>query len=533
MAPRNAFCGIMDRVNGTYLYFVPEENGGRKLRFEDVDEYLNQLRFSYDKIEVNRIISELNTERDYCLSPKKLDHPIDEMMLVKIDSERKSAVCKFYPASQGGSSMNREDIIHRLTQYGVRFGVVDGAVESFLHNRTYCTEMVLAKALPPQEGKSAEIIYNFNTNINLKPKVNEDGSVDFHNLDTVNHVKRGDLLATLIPADDGKPGIDVCGNLIKQQKVNHLVLKYGNKIAINPEGTKIFSEVNGHVSLVDDRVFVSDTLEIPSDVGPSTGDIVYDGNVAIKGSVTSGYTVNAKGDVSVEGVVEAANIYAGGQIILKRGVQGGGKGYLEAGTNVIAKFIESATVRCGGYLQTDAILHSNVSARGEILVSGKKGFITGGEIHSGSSITAKTAGNSMGTKTTLEVGIDPALVEEFRELEKSIPEMTEELDKLTKIVMNYARRIKNGETFEARVMNNVRESAKRKEFLEQKLEKDMSRYMSLSEDMEENEGGNIIVQGTIYPGCRIIISNVMFFVKSETVHSKFIREGADIKITAI
>ena len=66
--------------------------------------------------------------------------------------------------------------------------------------------------------------------------------------------------------------------------------------------------------------------------------------------------VNAKGDVSVEGVVEAANIYAGGQIILKRGVQGGSKGYLEAGTNVIAKFIESATVKCGGYLTNNRFL---------------------------------------------------------------------------------------------------------------------------------------------------------------------------------
>ena len=533
MAPKNAFCGIMDRVNGTFLYFVPEENGGRKLRFEDVDEYLNLLRFNYDKIEVNRIISELHTETDYCLSPKKMERPIDEMMLVKIDSERRTAVAKFYPPSQGGALMNHDDIINRLTQYGVRFGAVEGTIDSFLRNRVYCTEIVLARAMMPQEGKNAEIIYNFNTDINFRPKVNEDGSVDFHSLDTVNHVKRGDLLATLIPAEDGKPGIDVCGNLIKQQKVSHLVLKYGNKITANPEGTKIFSEVNGHVSLVDGRVFVSDTLEIPADVGPSTGDIVYDGNVSVKGSVTSGYTVNAKGDVSVDGVVEAANIYAGGQIILKRGVQGGSKGYLEAGTNVIAKFIESATVKCGGYLQTDAILHSNVSARGEILVSGKKGFITGGEIHSGTSINAKTAGNSMGTKTTLEVGIDPALVEEFRELEKTIPEMTEELDKLTRVVTNYAKRIKNGETFEARVLNNVRESAKRKEFLEKKLESDMARFMSLSEDMNENEGGNVIVQGTIYPGCRIIISNVMFFVKSETVHSKFIREGADIKITAI
>ena len=104
---------------------------------------------------------------------------------------------------------------------------------------------------------------------------------------------------------------------------------------------------------------------------------------------------------------------------------------------------------------------------------------------------------------------------------------------VTKIVVNYARRIKNGETFEPRVLNNVRESAKRKEFLEQKLEKDMSRFMSLSEDIDENESGNVIIQGTIYPGCRIIISNVMFFVKSETVHSKFVREGADIKIAVL
>ena len=146
MAPKNAFCGIMDRVNGTFLYFIPEENGGRKLRFEDVDEYLNLLRFNYDKIEVNRIITDLNTEKDYCLSPKKMERPIDEMMLVKIDSERQSAVCKFYPPSQGGALMNRDDIINRLTQYGVRFGAVEGTIENYLRNRVYCTELIVARA---------------------------------------------------------------------------------------------------------------------------------------------------------------------------------------------------------------------------------------------------------------------------------------------------------------------------------------------------------------------------------------------------
>ena len=68
---------------------------------------------------------------------------------------------------------------------------------------------------------------------------------------------------------------------------------------------------------------------------------------------------------------------------------------------------------------------------------------------------------------------------------------------------------------------------------DKKLEKDMARYMSLSEEIEEDAGGNVVIQGTIYPGCRIIISNVMYFVKSEVSHSKFVREGADIRITAI
>ena len=112
MAPKNAYCGIMDRVNGTFIYFVPEENGGKKLRFEDVDEYLHQLRINYDKIEVNRIISDLTTEQDYCLTPKKLERPIDEIMLVKIDSDRKFATCKFYPPSQGGAmSMTYDEML--------------------------------------------------------------------------------------------------------------------------------------------------------------------------------------------------------------------------------------------------------------------------------------------------------------------------------------------------------------------------------------------------------------------------------------
>ena len=41
-----------------------------------------------------------------------------------------------------------------------------------------------------------------------------------------------------------------------------------------------------------DTVFVSNVYEVPADVGPSTGDIDYDGSVEVKGNVLSGYTVH-------------------------------------------------------------------------------------------------------------------------------------------------------------------------------------------------------------------------------------------------
>ena len=97
----------------------------------------------------------------------------------------------------------------------------------------------------------------------------------------------------------------------------------------------MYSKVDGHVELTDGKVFVSDTFEVLADVDTSTGDINYDGNVHIKGNVRTGFCVRAKGDIIVDGVVEGAELYSDGQIILKRGIQGMNRGLLQAKGNII------------------------------------------------------------------------------------------------------------------------------------------------------------------------------------------------------
>ena len=84
---------------------------------------------------------------------------------------------------------------------------------------------------------------------------------------------------------------------------------------MSEDGTKLISQVSGHVQLEGDKVFVSNCLELV-DVDASTGDIDYDGSVVIKGNVLAGFSVKAAGDISVSGIVEGATLISGGNITL-------------------------------------------------------------------------------------------------------------------------------------------------------------------------------------------------------------------------
>ena len=534
MAAKSAYCGLISRSDGLYLYLVPEVEGGKKLEFMDVDEYLSHMRVDYDKVMVNTAITGLTERTELKISENKLKFPEDEYMVVNITSDKFKATAKFWPPADGGSNLTIDDIVQNLRKANVRFGFDMMEIQRHTLEKDYCIELDLAVAKMPREGTPAEIKYTFNANPNRRPRINEDGSVDFHNLDNVNHVKKGDLLATLIPADDGTNGTDVCGGILKPMKVMHKTLKFGNNIEQSEDKTQIFSQVDGHVVLIEDRVFVSDVMEIPADVGPSTGDIDYDGNVTVKGNVVSGYTVRAKGDIIVDGVVEGANLVADGQIILKRGIQGGSKGMLQAGSNITTKFIESAEVVSGGYVQTESIMHSRVTARGDVTVGGKKGFITGGCVHAGNCISAKLAGNEMETKTVLEVGSDPDLINEARALEAEIPRLEQDYNKLTTILSTYAKKLQAGEKLEEKVIANIKSLKQHYNELATQIAEKKAKVEKLNTEIALNSNsGCIKISDTIYPGCKVTIGSATAYIKTRTMHSRLVRDGADVRVAAL
>lgn len=533
---RNAFFQLIHKKNGMYLKSYPAVDGGKELQIDEILNYLGEKK--YDNVSMNVVktfVEEASKKKNAEVRISSENAlPEKEYATISLDPDRRFAKIRLYPNSSEGTRLTPEEIVDLLEQNGVCHGIIKKNIDLMLKARMYCCDVLAARATMPVHGHDAVVTYHFDVDKTNKPEMGEDGNVDFHKLDMIEPVKEGQLLATLEPADLGIPGTDVLGNPMKPRKVAIKKLKHGKNIHLSEDGLKMYSDVSGNVTCVDDTVFVSDCYQVPADVGPSTGDIDYDGSVDVKGNVLTGYTVSATGDIYVHGAVEGATLIAGGKIVLNRGIQGMGKGTMEAKGDVISNFIESSTVHAGGKIITDALLHSEVVAKDTIEVNGKRGLIAGGSIRSTKKIEAKVVGSSMGTQTELEVGYDPTVIDRYHEIEKMMEDLEEEKEKIDQSVTVLKKRFKTTGSLEPEKLVTLKQNKARLEAIDKEMETLTDEYERLDEELENMTGhGKIVVTDIAYSGVKLTISNVTNYLHNEVQHSAFVREGADIRIKGI
>lgn len=511
-----------------YLHIFPATDGGLKLKISEVEDYLKLRQYdAYDLKELNTALQN-NMETDICVGAWD-GSVVRESMDIRISLDKMRVVCVFYPPSEGGELMDEKEIVSDLGYHKVRFGIKEDTVRQFLMERRYCTEYLMAEGVTPLHGKDARIEYMFPTSTKVQPLHNEDGTVNYKELNTIIHVQKGDLLARLIPEDPGVSGQNVYGEEIKPRTVKTAKLEYGRNISINEERTEIYSDVTGHVMFMKGKAFVSNVYEVPADVDNSIGNIEYDGSVHVKGNVKSGFSIHAEGDVIVDGVIENAKVCAGGQIIVKRGIQGMHRGTLQAESNIISKYIENATITAGGYVESEIILNSNVSAGGTVAVHGKKGLINGGVTRAANSIEADTLGTEMETPTVLEVGVDPARKERYMELKKTLADADQKLADTKVILDNYAGMIKRGERLPSDKLKYVQKMAL--EYKEKKngLEPLRAEMNEIHVEMMVAAHSYVSVGQKAFPGVTISIADLEYRVKDVIQHSKFKKQDGNIQ----
>lgn len=527
----NGYFQVVCKTVGVYLRCYPPTEDGRPINMKEVLDYLEMEKLPYDIKVLNETLNGLVEEREILLTLEKI-MPIKEKCMVSVSFDKMKASICLYPPSTNGRSCSLEDIESALRLAKVEYGIDRGAIREFLEHKEYGTPHVVAVGKPPREGTDAKIEYFFQTDRKIRPQLREDGTVNYFDLDLVSHCKKGDLLAVLTPADLGEPGVNVLGAPIRQKEVVRLSLKHGNNIEKNEEKTELRSMVDGHVTLVDGTVFVSNVLEVEN-VDNSTGNIDYDGSVKINGNVCTNFSVRARGDIEVKGTVEGAYMESGNNIVLARGINGMGKGKLVAEGNVISKFLENCSVTAGGYIETETIVQSHVKSKTEIHVSGKKASITGGTVIATNLISTKNLGTPMGTQTNIVVGVDPAVSERSVQLKKELEEAKKNLDKVLPVLESTKKKLLTSSVSQKEQMKYMSQLIETARHLQQVVESRGQELEECKAQLAQAVDSRVEVSGEMYPGVIVTISDVSMRVRDSIKFCSLRKRDGEVKVESL
>ncbi len=456
----------------------------------------------------------------------------DLKVLVTVSPDELSASVTLYPG-ENGSPITRDDIITALQNQKVTYGIKDDLIKNLCEHPVYNQSFCVAEGLPVQNGKNGSVIFHFDTTVDKTPTVLEDGRINYRELNLIQSVKAGQELCTMVPPVPGIQGVTVKGKPIQAVNGKPAILPRGKNVTVSEDGQTLYAATDGEVEYLEQtKVSVYTNHEIPADVDNSTGNINFVGSVIVKGNVLSGFSVEAGGNVEIYGVVEGARIKAGGSIILRRGMQGMGKGSLIAGGDIVARYIEYTNVEAKNNVQSEAIMHSNVKCGNKLELTGRKGLLVGGTCKVGKIISAKVIGSHMATATELEVGADPTVRERYKQAREELVSMESDIKKAEQAI-TILKKMESMGSLAPDKQEIMTKSVRTKIYLSSRLEEVKREIEELDSKLQQEGNGKVRAMNFIYPGVKVTIGTCMMYVKEALQYCTLYRDGADIRVGAI
>ena len=450
------------------------------------------------------------------MSPMEVVSMVNSKSYVRITDDKTEAWL-YLCAPEEGAGYEKTEIIQYLQKNKVVAGINESNVAAMCKKKIYEREVKIAVSETGEEGCAGHYEFFFETG-KRKPTIRKDGSVDYRSMSLIQNAEVGDLLARYYPAVQGTPGRDVTGGSQKGAVYKELRPLAGKGISNEKNPNEYYAVKAGKIEYDgDNKLSIVEVYEIQGDCDLTSNSVIdFNGDVVISGNVEAGVVINAGKSLTVEGVVESATITAGGDVCLKRGMQGAGKGSITAGGDVFTEFLEYTTVKTKGNVQANVILNSQVSADQEVTLTGKKGLIAGGSVHGMLGISCITAGNMSEIRTGLHVGLKQETMEQRIDVNERYSKVNQELEDTVASMAKIMRvRQQSGELSEP-LQKHLVELKRRKDEI-------YTRCMEIKKEANAMESmvlaareAKIRVEGNIYHGVVISIDNHDMVINRDT-----------------
>lgn len=431
-----------------------------------------------------------------------------------------------------GVNYTREGVMALIQQGRVCYGIDEEAVGRMVDGRIYGREVCIAKGERPVDGRDGFFQYNFNMDLNKKPVVREDGSVDYWNIHSIEMVEEGQVIATYHEPVEGQDGKTVTGKPRAARRGRPQPPLTGKGFSRSEDNSTYTADLTGKIEMKNNRIQILSVYEMSGDVDVHTGNIDFRGDVVIHGNVTVGAVVKATGSITVDGICEACTIEAGKDILLRGGVLGGHKAIIRSKGNIVAKFFEYSTIEAEGYIEVNSALSSNMISYDRIILDGKRASIVGGYTYATAGVEAVTLGNANEVKTKVHVGASTEVLKNIVDIQNHLEDANEVLTKITQGLEQFdiaaRERGLNVSTDERRIVLLRTKMAKQAE-----IATDNKELARLNAIVERGKGATVRVVRDVYPGTTVVIDQVSLSIKEEQSTIEFVKRQGNVIMTAL
>lgn len=347
----------------------------------------------------------------------------------------------------------------------------------------------------------------------LHPTEKADGSVDHYQLNYVQNVVEGQLIAEWVEVSD-EEAKTLDARFLSEGKLFPAGRGCGIKRS-SPD--MLYAARDGFVLYLDGKITVRSALNVRRDVDYNTGNISFVSKLNIFGSVRAGFQVEAK-EVDIDGQIEGAKIKTLGDISCRGGVKGQGNALLEAGGDIKLEFCEYALIKARkNILIRGGLMHSRAYCGGRMAVGGR---MQGSEVFCHKYVyVGEQLGGGLDSDMSIVLGYHPMLMHADRELADQLRLMWRELQ-------YYEKQDGPGGMFD-------RSMKERRDHLEASIKEIQARRARLWRTIKRTENlkeCKVLVPGVVKPGVEISIGPAYLKVEDRLEDVYFYYDDGEIVI---
>jgi uncharacterized protein (DUF342 family) len=424
------------------------------------------------------------------------------------------------------SVLKLEDIVLELRTMNITVGLKGEYLKKLASERFPFGQYLIAEGKMPITGENARA----ECLVELTPEPPE---IEIENEDSryfpvrITNVRKGEKVVRFLPPTKGTPGVTVLGKEIPAMPGKALPLPKGlNTEFLDSNNNYLIASKNGNFEWDGTKAKVEPEYTVGGDLSIVNGETIeFYGSMTVTGDVKSGVTLKVGGDLTVYGTVEDVVIECDGNVAIKGGCFGSGRGKITAmGTIDINHAYNHAISTPKDILVHREVMNCQLSAK-RILAS--YAAICGGSVFAQNTIEVKDLGKEQFSRTTVTIAGKYQLMEMFQTMEKEIEEMTSKVKVYKDEIFKLAKEKLNSTNFPVDKEDKLTNLRLEMDIINKSFSEKREYRDKLMVELKQSVP-KLVVSGFIYTNVHISINDISLLISEPQKNVTFFEKDNEI-----